>query len=103
MDGLKVRFKGETDFLVLTHDKVYEVKAIEKCWHRIVDDSGEDYLYPANLFDIVRRLKEKLLRPLRSFFDYVILCVILSVKSLINACLLVLVPYSALKINRDRH
>ena len=53
MDGLKVRFKGETDFLVLTHDKVYDVKAIEKGWYRIVDDSGEDYLYPTNLFDIV--------------------------------------------------
>lgn len=53
MDRLKVRFKGKTEFLVLTHDKIYDVKSIEKKWYRIVDDSGEDYLYPPHLFDIV--------------------------------------------------
>ena len=50
---MKVRYNGETNFLVLTHGKVYDVIAVEKGWYKIVDDSGEDYLYPAKLFDIV--------------------------------------------------
>lgn len=51
--GMKVRWIGETDFLVLTHGKVYTVLAIEKKWYRVIDDSGEDYLYPPELFEIV--------------------------------------------------
>lgn len=51
--GMKVRWIGETDFLVLTHGKVYTVLSIEKEWYRVIDDSGEDYLYPPDLFEIV--------------------------------------------------
>lgn len=51
--GMKVRWIGETEFLVGTHDKIYTVLSIEKGWYRIIDDSGEDYLYPPNLFEIV--------------------------------------------------
>lgn len=47
---MKVRYDGETDFLVLTHGKIYDVISIERGWYRIVDDSGEDYLFPAKLF-----------------------------------------------------
>lgn len=50
---MKVRWKGKTDLLVLTHDKVYTVLAVEKGWYRIVDDSGEDYLYPPEQFEVV--------------------------------------------------
>ncbi len=50
---MKVRWKGKTDFLVLTHDKVYTVLAVEKRWYRIVDDSGEDYLYSPEQFEVV--------------------------------------------------
>ncbi|MCM1508921.1 MAG: hypothetical protein NC177_17575 [Ruminococcus flavefaciens] len=48
-----VRYTGETSFLTLTHNKIYNVYSIEKKWYRIVDDSGEDYLYPPELFDRV--------------------------------------------------
>ena len=48
--GAKVRWLGKTDFLVLTHGKIYDVISIERGWYRIVDDSGEDYLFPAKLF-----------------------------------------------------
>ncbi len=51
--GMKVRWLGETSFLMLTHDKIYTVLSIEKDWYRIIDDSGEDYLYPPQLFEIV--------------------------------------------------
>lgn len=50
---LKIKYIGETDFLVLTNNKIYDVISIEKDWYRIIDDSGEDYLYPPELFEIV--------------------------------------------------
>ena len=53
MNAMKVRWKGETEFLMLTHDKVYTVLGMEKGWYRLVDDSDEDYLYPPEDFEIV--------------------------------------------------
>ena len=50
---LKIKYIGETDFLVLTHNIIYDVISREKEWYRIIDDSGEDYLYPPELFEIV--------------------------------------------------
>ena len=50
---LKIKYIGETDFLVLTHNIIYDVISIEKEWYRIIDDSGEDYLYTPELFEIV--------------------------------------------------
>ena len=45
-----VRYIGETSFLTLTHNKIYKVLNTEKKWLRIIDDSGENYLYPPELF-----------------------------------------------------
>lgn len=50
---MKVRFLGKTSFLMLTHDKVYDVLSVEKDWYRIIDDSDDDYLYPPELFEVV--------------------------------------------------
>lgn len=50
---MKVKFKGKTKFLILTNGKIYDVIAVEKDWYRIVDDSGEDYLYPPEQFEII--------------------------------------------------
>ena len=50
---MKVKWNGQTEFLVLTHGKIYEVLSVEKGWYRIKDDSGEDYLYPPDGFEIV--------------------------------------------------
>ncbi len=50
---MKVKYLGKTESLVLTHGKIYTVLATEKGWYRIIDDSGEDYLYPPNYFEIV--------------------------------------------------
>ena len=52
--GLKIRYKSNTVSLCLTQDKIYEVISEEKGWYRIIDDSGEDYLYPPELFEIVK-------------------------------------------------
>jgi hypothetical protein len=48
-----VRRMGQTDFLMLTHGKIYTVLSVEKDWYRIIDDSGEDYFYPPQQFEIV--------------------------------------------------
>ena len=50
---MRVKWKGKTDFLGLIHDKEYDVLAIEKGWYRITDESGEDYLYPPEKFDVI--------------------------------------------------
>ena len=52
-DRFNAKWKGETEFLMLTHDKVYEVLSVEKGWYRVVDDSGDDYLYPPEYFEVV--------------------------------------------------
>lgn len=52
---MKVKWNGKTEFLVLTHGKNYDVVSAEKGWYRIVDDSGEDYLYPPEQFEIIER------------------------------------------------
>lgn len=48
---MQVKYMGKRDILVLTNGKDYEVLSVENGWYRIVDDSGEDYLYPAELFE----------------------------------------------------
>ena len=44
-------FWSAADFIP---EKVYDVLSVEKRgWYRIVDESGEDYLYPPSMFEIV--------------------------------------------------
>ena len=50
---MKVKWLCKTDFLVLTNNKIYDVISIERGWYRIIDDSGDDYLYPPDMFEIV--------------------------------------------------
>lgn len=59
MIELKVKYIGEREidtpnsykiFMDVLPGKVYEVLSIEDGWYRIVDESGEDYLYPTDKF-----------------------------------------------------
>ena len=51
---MKVKWLGETEFLYFTHGKIYDVLSVEEGWYRIVDDSGDDYLYPPDAdFEII--------------------------------------------------
>ncbi len=38
----------------LTVGKSYEVLSVERGWYRILDDTGEDYLFPPDLFEDVK-------------------------------------------------
>jgi len=59
---MKVKWIEDTDFLVGTKDKIYDVISIEKSWCRIIDDSEGAYLYPPECFDVVDRTGETRLR-----------------------------------------
>ena len=54
---MEVKYLGPTSFLELTHNKTYTVQSIEGDWYRIVDDSGDDYLYPPEDFEITEANK----------------------------------------------
>ena len=50
---MKVKYIKKTNPLCLTQNKIYNVLATEKGWYRIIDDTGEDYLFPPEQFEIV--------------------------------------------------
>ncbi len=50
---MKVIYLGPTEPHTLDEGKEYEVISEEDGWYRIVDKSGEDYLYPKDEFKIL--------------------------------------------------
>ena len=50
---MKVKFIKEGSPLSCINGKVYEVLSIEHGSYRVIDESGEDYLYDARAFEIV--------------------------------------------------
>ena len=51
--GVFVFLSGE-DPTDLTLGRVYSVLEVEDDLYRIVDDSGEDYLYPRDMFQVLK-------------------------------------------------
>ena len=49
----RVKYIGETNPITLTNGNIYNVLSVERGWFRIVDSTGEDYLYPPELFEII--------------------------------------------------
>jgi hypothetical protein len=47
-DNLYLVETGQWNDLVI--GKCYEVIEVQKGWYRIIDESGDDYLYPPELF-----------------------------------------------------
>lgn len=52
---MKVKYLGESDPLGLINGKVYEVLSIEYGYFRIVDETGEDFLYDSDSFEVVEK------------------------------------------------
>ena len=52
---MTIKYIGKTISFALTHNKTYEVISIEKKWYRILDDTGEDYLFPPENFEIIEK------------------------------------------------
>ena len=55
---MNVIWKGKSDSLGLINGKTYQVLAIEKDWYRIIDETGEDYLFPPDKFEIIKNKTE---------------------------------------------
>jgi len=53
VDKMKVIYVGPTEPNTLDYGGVYEVLSEEDGWYRIIDKSGEDYLYPKNEFKTI--------------------------------------------------
>ena len=58
-DRMKVRYDGESDPEALKNGKVYEVLSVEHGWYRIADESGEQCLYPPDIFETLEPKKQK--------------------------------------------
>ncbi|WP_195890967.1 hypothetical protein [Fenollaria massiliensis] len=50
---MKIKYIGVSDPVYMINGKTYEVLSVENGWYRIIDEEGEDYLYPPELFEIV--------------------------------------------------
>ena len=48
---MKVKYKGETSFLIATKEKIYDVLSVEKGWYRIETDMLGDYLFHPQQFE----------------------------------------------------
>lgn len=57
MKHMVVRFIGKSNPIALLHGKDYSVMSVENGWYRIVDESGEDYLYPPDAFEIIEPIQ----------------------------------------------
>ena len=42
----KIKFIGVSDPVYMINGKTYDIISIENGWYRIIDEEGEDYLYP---------------------------------------------------------
>lgn len=49
----KRKIAGDFSTKDILDEKVYEVVSVEKSCYRIVDESGEDYLYFSDMFEII--------------------------------------------------
>ena len=49
---MKVKYINETG-VSMTHNKIYDVISMEGPFYRIVDDTGEDYLFMPDEFEII--------------------------------------------------
>lgn len=55
-DFYKVKYIGESNPLMLLHDKVYVGRVLQKNWFGIVDETNEEYAYPPEAFEILEKV-----------------------------------------------
>ena len=47
---MRKKYIGKTNELSLINGKVYEVLSVSHGWYQIIDESGEDYMFPPQFF-----------------------------------------------------
>lgn len=50
---MKAKYLGKSEGISLTENNIYEVLGFENEFIRIMDDTGEDYLYDPEKFEII--------------------------------------------------
>ena len=50
---MKAKYLGKSEGISLTENNIYEVLGFENGFIRIIDDTGEDYLYDPEKFGII--------------------------------------------------
>lgn len=51
-DIVQVKFFGDDNPLALRHGKVYDARILKLGWYGIVDETGEEYAYPPDMFEM---------------------------------------------------
>ena len=51
---MRVKYIEKTSPLALTNGRIHIVLSIKRNRYRLKDDTGEDYLYPPELFAVVK-------------------------------------------------
>ncbi|MDK8133219.1 hypothetical protein QP813_08565 [Aerococcus urinae] len=54
----KVKYIGRSQGVSLTKNKIYEALGYEAGFIRVIDDTGEDYLYNPKKFQIIEKARE---------------------------------------------
>ena len=44
---------GESDSLMLLHNKIYDARVLKLGWFGIVDETNEEYAYPPECFELI--------------------------------------------------
>lgn len=52
---LKVKYIGVDNPLSLRTGKIYDARILKNGWYGIVDESGEEYAYPPEAFEVVSK------------------------------------------------
>ena len=50
---IEVKYIGDDDPLSLRKGKIYNARILKKGWYGIVDETGEEYAFPPELFEII--------------------------------------------------
>ena len=58
-DIIKVKFIGDDDPLSLRNGKVYNARILKKNWYGIVDETGEEYAFPPELFETIEETNKQ--------------------------------------------
>lgn len=55
---MRVKYLGKSYPVSLLQNNIYDVIEVEPAcgWYRIIDETGEDYLFPPMLFDVIEEL-----------------------------------------------
>ena len=51
---IQVEYIGADDPLSLRKGKIYDARILKRGWLGIVDETGEEYAYPPELFELVQ-------------------------------------------------